>query len=199
MIYLARHGETAWNVEQRIQGRMESDLTPRGRRQAAAMGALLADRLAAEGGPDGWRLVASPLGRAQATAAAIAAATGLAVESDARLAEIGCGEWEGRLRSEIADLHPERFASREWFYGAPGGETFEDVWARVAGFLSDLPPEPDRRMILVSHGVAGRLLRGAYAGLSRQQTIDQEVPQDAVFRLSGGRIERFDCAPIAAA
>jgi probable phosphoglycerate mutase len=67
------------------------------------------------------------------------------------------------------------------------------VWARVSAWLADQPPEPERRVIAVSHGVTGRLLRGAYAGLSRHETLMQDVPQDAVFRLANGRIERIDC------
>ena len=54
-----------------------------------------------------------------------------------------------------------------------------------------------RRLIVVSHGVAGRLLRGAYAGLSQAETLAQDIPQDAVYRLTAGQIDRFDCAPIA--
>jgi len=193
MIYLVRHGETEWNVERRIQGRRESDLTPLGLAQARAMAARLAGLV--DGSASEFQLVSSPQGRALATAAAISERLGLTVRVDERLAEISCGEWEGRLRQEIAHVHPDRFAAREWFFGAPGGETFEDVWARVSEFLADLPREPERRVIAVSHGVAGRLLRGAYAGLSRQATIDQDVPQDAFYRLAGGRIERIDCDP----
>ncbi|MBW8812171.1 MAG: histidine phosphatase family protein [Caulobacterales bacterium] len=193
MILLLRHGETFWNRERRIQGRMESDLTPLGERQARAMAGLVADLVRREDGE--WRLVASPLGRAQRTAAMVAEAAGLTVETDARLAEIHCGAWEGRLRDEIAQHHPERFANREWFFGAPGGETFDDVTARARDWLASLEPEPGRRVVAVSHGVWGRLLRGAYAGLDRQATLDQDVPQDAVFRLQNGQIDRFDCAP----
>ena len=47
-------------------------------------------------------------------------------------------------------------------------------------------------MIAVSHGVAGRVLRGVYAGLDRETTIAQAVPQDAVYRLAGGGLERID-------
>ncbi len=194
MIVLVRHGETFWNRERRIQGHTESDLTPLGMRQAEAMAALVAELVAREG--DGWRLVASPIGRAQRTAEAVARATGLAVETDPRLAEVCCGEWEGRLRAEVAEIHPERFATGEWFFGAPGGETFEDVHARAASWLRDLPPEGERRVIAVSHGVWGRLLRGAYAGLDREATLAQDVPQDAVYRLQNGQIDRFDCEPV---
>ena len=51
-------------------------------------------------------------------------------------------------------------------------------------------------MIAVSHGVWGRLLRGVYAGLDRQATLDQDAPQDAVYRLQNGQIDRFDCEPV---
>src|ERR1044071_6966122 len=106
MIILVRHGETGWNVERRMQGRLDSPLTARGQRQARAVAGLVRDligreagawrrgaparrgpapRPAARGGPGGgavaglvralfgreagpWRLVASPTGRAHATA-----------------------------------------------------------------------------------------------------------------------------------
>ena len=194
MIYLVRHGQTEWNLEGRMQGRMESALTPLGVRQAEAVADLLRDLIVRDP-PAPWRLVSSTSGRARATAEAIARRLALPIELDERLVEIGCGEWEGRLRSEVAHIHPEKFASREWFFGAPGGETYEDVWDRVNDWLAEQPSELDRRIIAVSHGVAGRLLRGAYGGLSRQQTINQDVPQDAIFRLMGGQIDRLECEP----
>ena len=195
MILLVRHGETVWNREGRIQGHTESDLTPLGERQAAAMAGLVADLVRQAPSAD-WRLVSSPIGRAHRTAGMVAQATGLPVELDDRLKEIGCGAWEGKLRADIAHHHPEIFATREWFFGAPGGETFEDVTDRAVNWLASLPPEPDRRVIAVSHGVWGRLARGAYAGLDRQATLQQDVPQDAVYRLQNGQIDRFDCGPV---
>jgi len=195
VIYLTRHGETEWNLEGRMQGRLESDLTPLGVRQAQAMADLLGD-LVERDPPADWRLVASPAGRAQATASAISRRLGLPIERDERLIEIGCGEWEGRLRSDVAASHPELFATREWFFAAPGGETYEDVSARVSDWLAEQAPEPERRIIVVSHGVAGRLLRGAYGGLTRHETIHQDVPQDAIFRLLNGEIHRLECEPV---
>lgn len=196
MIVLVRHGETFWNREGRIQGHAESDLTPLGVRQAQAMAATVGELVRRDGG-DGWRLISSPIGRARRTAERVAETTGLPIEIDARLAEISQGAWEGRLRSEIAHIHPEAFARREWFFGAPGGETFEDVTARALDWLASLPPEPERRVIAVSHGVTGRLLRGAYVGLDRQAILDQDVPQDAVYELRGGRLERHACGEVA--
>ena len=195
MIYLVRHGETEWNVERRMQGRRESPLTPRGERQAAAMAGLLAELIERDA-PAPWRLVSSPLGRARQTAEAIGARLRLPVEIDERLAEIGFGAWEGLLRDEVAPKHPDLFAGRDWLVSPPGGETFEEVWTRASGWLADQPPEPGRRVIAVSHGVTGRLVRGAYAGLSRHETLMQDVPQDAVYRLMNGQVDRFDCEPI---
>ena len=188
MILLARHGQTRWNVERRIQGRTHSDLTPLGLRQARAVAGLLANLAQREDGP--WRLVSSPQQRALATAQAVSDALRLPVETDERLAEVCCGGWEGRLREEVGASGPE------WFFGAPGGESYEEVRGRVADWLDGQSQEPERRVIVVSHGVAGRLLRGAYAGLSRAETLGQDVPQDAVYRLMAGRIDRFDCEPL---
>jgi probable phosphoglycerate mutase len=195
VIYLCRHGQTVYNREQRIQGQMESDLTPLGRAQAGAMGDLLQDLIARDP-PAPWRIVASPLRRARDTAGIIGARLGLPVELDDRLMELTVGAWEGRLRGDIAREHPKAFAAREWFFAAPGGETYDQVMARVSAWLAEQAAEPERRLIVVSHGVAGRLLRGAYGKLSREQTLALDVPQDALYRLRAGQIDRFECEPV---
>lgn len=196
MIYLVRHGQTEFNRDGRIQGRIESRLTERGERQAAAMAdrlhGLIADDTAVP-----WRIVSSPLGRAVATAQIIGANLGLPVETDERLIEICVGEWEGRFWHELANAEPDRFSHPEWFFQSTGGETYEEVMARVTVWLSEQAEEPDRHLIVVSHGIAGRLLRGAYAGLSRELTVRQDVSQDAIYRLSGGRLDRIECSTVA--
>lgn len=194
MIYLVRHGQTAFNVERRLQGHVDSELTAVGLAQAASVADLLASLTeGAEGAP--WRLISSPLGRAQRTARIVGQRIGLPVETEPRLIELSWGDWDGRLRSDLEARHPEAFGESGWAFRGPTGEPFEAVHARMTDWLASLPPEPDRRVIAVSHGVAGRVLRGVYGGLTREATVSQEVPQDAVFRLMGGRIERFDCAP----
>lgn len=195
MIYLCRHGQTEWNRERRLQGQTEADLTPLGRLQAAAMADLLQDLTAREPSAD-WRIVASPLRRARDTAQAVANRLGLTVAFDDRLMELTVGQWEGRLYADVQRENPEAFDSPEWFFTAPGGETYDQVMARVSDWLAEQAPEPERRLIVVSHGIAGRLLRGAYAGLSREDTLAQDVPQDALYRLHGGQIYRLDCEPV---
>jgi broad specificity phosphatase PhoE len=195
MIYLCRHGQTAWNREGRLQGQCESDLTPLGRAQAGAMGDLLHD-LVQRDTERPWRIVASPLRRARDTAGIIGAKLGQPVEFDDRLMELTVGEWEGRPRAEVARENPELFTERTWFFAAPGGETYEQVMARVSEWLFEQAAEPERRLIVVSHGIAGRLLRGAYAGLTPDQTLELDVPQDALYRLHAGQLNRFDCEPV---
>jgi len=195
MIYLVRHGQTVFNREHRMQGRMESELTELGRRQAAAMADLLHDLIRRDP-PKPWRIVSSPLGRATETARAIGERLSLPVELDERLLEVDVGQWSGRLRTEIAVGDPASMADPEWCFRSLGGETYDDVMGRVSAWLAEQTGEDKKPLIAVSHGVAGRLLRGAYAGLPREAVMAQSIPQDAVFRLSNGQIDRFDCEPV---
>ena len=190
MIYLVRHGETEFNAERRQQGHLDSPLTALGRAQARAAGEVLKRQIA---DAEGWRIVASPLGRAQHTAQIIGEHLGLPVETDHRVIEVSFGQWDGRLRDELAAEFPDTFGLGGWQFAAPGGESYESVEGRVADWLADLPPESERKVIVVCHGGSGRVVRGAYLGLPRTETWAQEVPQDAIYRLASGAIERFDC------
>jgi probable phosphoglycerate mutase len=193
MIYLVRHGETEFNRERRLQGHVDSPLTELGLRQAEAVGRRLGELVGRE---RGWRIVSSPLGRARRTAQIVARHLGADdVEIDPRLIELSWGEWDGKLRSELAAAHPDTFGRTNWAFHAPTGETHEAMCERLMDWLSELPPEPERRVIAVSHGVTGRILRGVYANLAPDEVVvTQDVPQDAVFRLADGAIERIDCA-----
>lgn len=195
MILLVRHGETEFNRERRLQGHVDSPLTDLGVRQAEAVGRLLSDLVRREG-PGDWMLVSSPLGRAHRTAQIIDERLGLGVALDDRLKEMSWGERDGRLRSELDLLYPDTFGRSGWAFDAPGGESLEVVSSRLRDWMDSLPPEPHRRVIAVSHGVSGRVLRGLYANLPRERMGEQDVPQDAVYRLQNGQIDRFDCEPV---
>jgi probable phosphoglycerate mutase len=192
MIYLVRHGQTEFNRDRRLQGHRESRLTQLGESQARATADVLHHLTSADSSVP-WRIISSPLGRTQATAKIIGARLGLPIEIDQRLIEISVGEWEGRLWDELARADPNCFTAKDWVFRAPGGETYEEVMDRVAAWLRAQAGEAARRLIVVSHGVAGRLLRGVYAGLSREEILQQDVPQDAVYRLYQGRLDRIQC------
>jgi probable phosphoglycerate mutase len=117
------------------------------------------------------------------------------VQLDPRLVEVSMGGWEGLLIDDLRQQHPAAFAGRDWHFSAPGGETYDQIYARASGWLAD--QDPDAPVIVVSHGVTGRLIRAAYLGLGQQAAMDQPIPQDAVFRLHGGQVERIDCEAVA--
>lgn len=151
-LVLVRHGESTWIAEDRFQGRRDPPLSPRGERQAALVATRLADRLAPPSlpipaGPPVaiWH---SPLGRARATAAAIAGA--MAVPTDRpplvpepELSEIGQGEWEGLLLSQVVERHADALARwRRAPVGneAPGGEPLATADGRVRAALAGILP-----------------------------------------------------------
>lgn len=186
MIYLLRHGETEFNAAGRYQGRVDSPLTPRGRAQAAAGAALLAEALGAAG-PAIWT---SPLGRARATAEILRAALPAAgpPRIDPRLTELAMGEWEGMTRAGIEERWPglrRRHPPREWMFHAPGGERMAEAQARLAAVLA-AAAMAEGPVVLVGHGVAGRLLRGLHRGLPPAEALRLPATQGEVFALLPG-------------
>ena len=141
MIAFVRHGQTAANRDGQLQGRADPPLTELGETQAAAAAAALAGEPVA-------RVVASPLQRAVATAQAIAAPHGLAVDVDDRLIELDYGEWDARgLRDVTADDWAAWRA--DVHFAPPGGESLVAVTTRVVGFCEQQPG--DEFVVAVSH------------------------------------------------
>ncbi len=193
-IYLVRHGETEWNRVRRYQGWGDSPLTAAGVAQAEAIGRLLRTLLEAAAA----EIVASPIGRARRTAEIIGAALGRTapLRFDDRLREISIGTWDGLDRAEIAARAPAIFdgdGRHEWYFRTPDGETYEAFAGRIAGWLAEPGEAP---LIVVTHGVVTRVLRGIYAGLPRATALALPVPQDRIYRLAGGVIEEIDAAGV---
>lgn len=195
-LYVLRHGETAWNLERRMQGTKDSPLTERGRAQAEAMGRTLKAELARE--PSATIFLRSPLGRARQTADIVGRALGLDAgqwRDEPRLAELGYGTWEGFSWKEIEVTHPTALA--DWRadphgYCPPGGETHHELRRRSAAVLGEIARSATRTVI-VGHGVSGAVLRGLNLGLDARAMFVLEKPQDAFFRLLAGREERISC------
>ncbi len=189
-LYLARHAETVFNAGARMQGTIaHTPLTRAGFRQAEAMGEALACAVAPGAELDLW---ASPSGRTVQTAAILAEHLGrdpFEVRTDARLAEIGVGAWEGRAYREIAAEHgPVVDPVRGLFsVKAPGGEWYPAIAERLHAWLADL--DPARDVLAVSHGVTSRVLRGLLAGGPRYEGVamGEAVPQGSVVLIDDGR------------
>lgn len=193
-LYLLRHGETAWNTERRMQGRRDSDLTARGRAQARAMGFALKAELARK--PEPTLFLRSPLGRVRETSLIVAQELGIDPQlwqDDARLAELGYGDWEGRSWREIEIDHPDALSNwRADPHGfcPPGGESHAELRRRCEAVLADIAAS-GLRTVIVGHGVSGAVLRGINLGLDARAMFVLEKPQDAFFRLLHGTEERI--------
>jgi broad specificity phosphatase PhoE len=195
-LYVLRHGETAWNLERRMQGTQDSDLTARGRAQAAAMGRALRAELARKPGPTIF--LRSPLGRARETSLIVGRELGIEPDDwrdDQRLAELSYGDWEGFSWKEIEVHRPNALA--DWRadprgFCPPGGETHFELRRRSAAVLADIAASR-KRTVIVGHGVSGAVLRGINLGLDAKAMFVLEKPQDAFFRLTAGLEERIDC------
>ena len=198
MIYLVRHGQTVWNSLGKLQGQKDSPLTVKGIAQAGAVGGLLSETLAVEGGAKP-KIVASPLGRAWQTAVVVADRLGIAaaeIALEPRIAEIGFGDWQGHREADLARDFPELWAERatdKWNFVVPGGESYAMVAARLQAWRTEL--DSGAPLVAVSHGLAGRILRGLYLKLPPEDVFAMDEPQDGFFRLSQGAIARFDVAP----
>ena len=192
MIFLIRHGQTEFNRQRRLQGRMDSPLTELGAQQARRMGEVLKAHVEH---PDDWMVISSPLGRTRRTAEIVCEAMGLPhpIETDDRLMEIDVGAWEGLDGDEIEAMTPGARREPGWLLTAPGGETWETASARVADWLDEHNVRDGRRRLVISHGITGRILRALYEGEDGTGIWSLPAPpQDAVFRLWEGRIYRLD-------
>ena len=150
-VYLARHGQTAYNHEGRFQGQQQIPLDETGRAQALE----LAERAV----PYGFRaLWTSPLIRARETADAIAALTGLVPVEDARLMETDAGDWTDRSFADVRAETPElfdAFVTADPAFGFPGGESFAEQELRVEAALVEVL-RGELPALVVCHGMVIR-------------------------------------------
>jgi broad specificity phosphatase PhoE len=139
VLYLVRHGETEWNRQRRMQGRLDSRLTAEGRAHARVHGKLLARESVSQ-------MIVSPLGRTRETAELILEGCDIPVTFDERLVERHCGDWEGLTIEEIADRYPAEWAARSldpFHHRPPSGENLSDMLL-LTHFLGLEPSQADR-------------------------------------------------------
>lgn len=193
MILLLRHGQTEWNRDRRLQGQADSPLTALGKAQARAMGQTARAALGDNVKP---RLMASPLGRTLATAELVAFELGISATplTDPRLMELGFGSWEGRNGTDTLDRLT--YLEPHWrYFHSPDGERHGEIVARAQAWLADFADGPEP-LVVVSHGLTGQIIRGLYAKLDEEAILRQDHPQDAIFKLAGGMVERLPCPPV---
>jgi broad specificity phosphatase PhoE len=187
-VYLARHGQTAYNLERRFQGHLPVPLDETGRKQATD----LAER-AASGTGDGIPFVAlwsSPLLRARETADIVGEHIGLTPREEPRLMETDAGDWTDRLFVDVQGEDPHGFAGfieGRPDFAFPGGESFAQQGVRVAAALADVE-RSDLPALVVCHGVVIRIALFQRAG--HKVALAERVPNAALVPLDPVEAER---------
>jgi broad specificity phosphatase PhoE len=186
--YLARHGQTEWNVEGRKQGRLDSPLTPQGLAQVRRNAGLLSNELV-----DG--IYTSPLGRAHTTAEVFAAAFRLPLHVLDDLSEVDHGEWSGLTTAEVEAGWPGQLAVRQqekYEYRFPGGESYRDAEVRAGRALAEVARAGVRRPLLVSHEMIGRMV---LKQLGVADALRLRQPSGVIYRVgSDGGVSRLKSA-----
>jgi 2,3-bisphosphoglycerate-dependent phosphoglycerate mutase/probable phosphoglycerate mutase len=161
-LVLLRHGQTDYNALRRMQGHLDSHLTPEGFAQAATVAPEVARLKPA-------RMISSDLRRAADTAAVVAEACGVPVEIDPRLRETNLGEWQGRTVADIEATWPGAIAvwRQDPSWAPPGGESRIEVVRRSTPVVDEVDDaladgSESSTAVLVAHG---GLIAGLVCGL----------------------------------
>ena len=155
VVYLARHGETAWSLSGQHTGLTDLPLTTRGECNARRLGARLR-------GLEFARVFSSPLQRAKRTCE-LAGFSSMA-EVDPDLVEWDYGEYEGLRSADIRAKRPDWEVFRDGF---PGGESFDQIGARADRVVNRVR-SIDGAVLLFSSGHFLRVLTARWLGLAPQ-------------------------------
>jgi broad specificity phosphatase PhoE len=189
LVYFARHGETDWNVSERIQGQVDTDINATGRAQADRNGDRLRELV---GQGEGFDFVASPLRRTRETMERIRRRLGVdptAYRVDRRLMEVHFGDWQGSTVDEIAVTRPDLVAARhadKWDFVPPGSsaESYAVLARRVADWLAEV----ETQTVCVTHGGCLRTLFHMIGHVAGPEAANLHIPQDRLLRLQDGRL-----------
>ena len=193
LFYFVRHGETEWNAERRLQGRLDIPLNDVGRRQSAQCGSalrgLLADRRKV---PADFAFISSPLSRARETMEILRGELGLPQEGYAvepRLAELSFGRWEGLTYAEVRALDGWALELRErdrWNFTTPDGESYAELLVRVRQWHASVEGD----IIVAAHGGVARALMVLFAVRTPEDALDGDVGQGVVYEFGPGLMNR---------
>jgi len=190
MIYIVRHGQTAWNLQARKQGRKDSPLTLKGVEQAKDISKILNNSIKDY---NKFKVVVSPQWRCQQFASIICELTGIDFSDcifEENLREHCFGLWEGKTEEEIEKEFPGFLAKRYipenyWSYIVPMGESYELLYSRI-GKVLDKYKEQD--IIYICHEMVSKVIRGNALNLSPEQILPLKHPQDCVYKIQNNML-----------
>jgi probable phosphoglycerate mutase len=194
VVYFARHGQTDWNAERRLQGQHDIPLNVLGRTQASRAGTILSGLFARHGLRAGdLDYVSSPLGRARETMELMRAGLGLpprGYRTDPRLLEMSFGRWEGYTYEELQVREAASLSARErdkWGFVLPEGESYEQLVVRVRAWYESV----ERDTVVAAHGGVYRALI-VHLGIEPRETASLgDIGQGCLYVFAGGGVTRY--------
>lgn len=184
IIYLARHGQTEYNSQNRLQGHNDSPLTEQGVKQAKELGLKIQ-------GLKFDNVYASDLGRAFITAYLALNAAGLnnPIQTDKRLRELNYGDYNGKLLEDLYLNHPHYLDDISNVY--PAGESFEKLLERLSEFWHEQIKTEGTKFFVAHSGASRGLLR--IAGIDRYQVKEERMPNAFLARIeiTGGKVTDY--------
>ena len=189
-LIFVRHGETAYNAANRLQGQLDTPLNARGREQARAIGGTLRSLLGAEIDrlDEAQAFFASPLERARETMDIARDAMGLKpgrYHLDPVLKELSFGVWEGLtwLEIEARDAQGSRARRKDrWAFVPEGGESYAMLADRLRPWLDGL----SEHAFVISHGGVARVLMALIAGIPPAKSVRTPIIQGRAILFENG-------------
>jgi len=170
-LYFVRHGESEWNVADRICGRTDIPLTKFGHEQAIDAGKKLL-----ESGIKVDQILYSPLERARDTAMHIAEITGIPAKEEIRLIEQNFGKFEGTSPRKAPEFVA---AKRQFATSYEGGESMMKLAQRIYNLLDELESD-DKIYMLVAHNGIARVVKSYFSDMTNEEYASFGVPNSEV-------------------
>lgn len=184
-LYFTRHGQTIWNVENKICGATDIALTELGHQQAIEAGQkILEEKLPID------QILASPLMRAADTARHISEITGIPMKIEPRLKEQNFGKYESTARNG------EEFAraKENFLYRFDGGESMMQMCQRIYNLLDDIKNEDeDKTYLLVAHNGIARIVNSYFYEMDNREFARFGIPNCMILMYDfGAPVEKWD-------
>lgn len=160
-LYYVRHGQSEWNVENKICGSTDVPLTDKGRQQARESAQNILDA-----GIRADMILSSPLSRALETAKIISEVTGIPYMAKEELTEQNFGKYEGvSPRSD-----PEfQLAKQQFINSYDGGESMLKLAQRIYNLLDEIKADVDKTYILVAHNGIARVVKSYFEDMTNEE------------------------------
>jgi probable phosphoglycerate mutase len=173
-VFFVRHGQTVWNVENKICGATDIPLTELGHQQAIDTGKkILEEGILAD------EILYSPLVRAADTAKHISEVTGIPARMEPRLIEQNFGKWESTARDGLEF----KKAKEDFCCRYDGGESMLHLAQRIYNLLDDIKAESDSKTyILVAHNGISRVIQSYFYDMTNEEYAAFCVTDTAVLR-----------------